>query len=263
MLHKHLLRATLGFAFIVAFSVAPRPASAQLVPVFDGANFSKNTLTEIHTLQQVRDDVMMKYYQYKQMISQIQSGQFSWQDLIGQLKGLQADINKDEKLCADLQYNNQYFIQKFPGFMPPNDSGPCDAGNLTAANDQLNNITKALGTAATQRETRARQTQTYRQQLNSSTTLLDATKRTGALIAQVADETAAQQQMQAATIQAEAAYFRTEIAKEAKDKKQQKVARSMGYFFKTHHYCDPQDPKAVFDACVSHPNSPPPTNAGP
>jgi P-type conjugative transfer protein TrbJ len=259
-----LIAITVGFA--VLSPPMAMPAQAQIFaipcptipcPTFDGANFAKNTLTEMHTLQQMRDNILMKYYQYKQLLANIQGlKNFTWQDALGQLTQLDQALHKDEQVCTDLQYNNAYFSTKFPSFVSAQQTSPCDSANLAQAHANINNARLVISNWSKTKAARAQQLASYRNALETATGPLQAAQATGHILAQVAEEIQTQQQLQAATINAQAAYYDTELAKNAREGAMAKQSRSLSFYFKTGCYRDPEDAKDT--TCLKSVPSPPP-----
>jgi P-type conjugative transfer protein TrbJ len=263
---KTILAVAALSAILAVGATSPQRAGAQLVvipcptipcPTFDGANFAKNTLTEMHTLQQMRDNILMKYYQYKQLLANIQGlKNFTWQDAIGQLSQLDQDLHKDEQVCTDLQYNNAYFSSKFPSFVSRQQTGPCDSGNLQQAHNNINNARLVIANWSKAKAARAQQLGSYRMALENATGPMQALQATGHIMAQMTEEIQIQQQLQAATINEQAAYYDTEVTKNVREKAMAKQSRSLSFYFKTGCYRDPEDAKNT--TCAKTVPSPPP-----
>jgi P-type conjugative transfer protein TrbJ len=119
-MNRYLIRAT---AVAVALLCAsPQPAHAQIA-VYDAANFAKNALTELHTLQMVTDEAT-------QITNQLQQIEYQVQGLRNFPNGIWGEIQEDlqaltriAKVGQSISYADgnlsSEFTHMYPGYEVP------------------------------------------------------------------------------------------------------------------------------------------------
>lgn len=121
-MNRYLTRAV---ALAVALLCTPaQPAQAQMA-VYDAANFAKNTLTELHTLQIVTDQATQISNQLQQIVYQVQSlsniPNGIWGEIQGDLKALTRIAKVGQSISyADGNLSSE-FTHMYPGYEVPTD----------------------------------------------------------------------------------------------------------------------------------------------
>lgn len=121
-MNRYLTRAV---ALAAALLCTPaQPAQAQMA-VYDAANFAKNTLTELHTLQIVTDQATQISNQLRQIVYQVQSlsniPNGIWGEIQGDLKALTRIAKVGQSISyADGNLSSE-FTHMYPGYEVPTD----------------------------------------------------------------------------------------------------------------------------------------------
>lgn len=121
-MNRYLVRAV---ALAVALLCTPaQPAQAQMA-VYDAANFAKNTLTELHTLQIVTDQATQISNQLQQIVYQVQSlsniPNGIWGEIQADLKALTRIAKVGQSISyADGNLSSE-FTHMYPGYEVPTD----------------------------------------------------------------------------------------------------------------------------------------------
>lgn len=119
-MNRYLIRAT---ALAVALLCAPpQPAHAQIA-VYDAANFAKNALTELHTLQMVTDEATQITNQLQQIEYQIQSLRDFPNGIWGQIQEDLQQLTRIAKVGQSISYADanlsSEFTHMYPGYEVP------------------------------------------------------------------------------------------------------------------------------------------------
>jgi P-type conjugative transfer protein TrbJ len=121
-MNRRLVRAV---ALAAALICAPmQPAQAQ-VAVYDAANFAKNTLTELHTLQIVTDQATQISNQLQQIVYQVQSLRNFPNGIWGQIQENLQALTRIAKVGQSISYADtnlsSEFTHMYPGYEVPTD----------------------------------------------------------------------------------------------------------------------------------------------
>ncbi|HTU57640.1 MAG TPA: P-type conjugative transfer protein TrbJ, partial [Polyangiales bacterium] len=119
-MNRYLIRAT---AVAVALLCAsPQPAHAQIA-VYDAANFAKNALTELHTLQMVTDEATQITNQLQQIEYQVQSLRNFPNGVWGQIQEDLQALTRIAKVGQSISYADgnlsSEFTHMYPGYEVP------------------------------------------------------------------------------------------------------------------------------------------------
>ena len=119
-MNRYLVRAV---ALAAALLCAPaQPAQAQ-VAVYDAANFAKNTLTELHTLQIVTDQATQISNQLQQIVYQVQSLRNFPNGIWGEIQEDLQALTRIAKVGQSISYADANlsgeFTHMYPGYEVP------------------------------------------------------------------------------------------------------------------------------------------------
>lgn len=227
------------FALGILGGIMPTPPASAQLAVFDGANFVKNSATEINTLQQLQQQIQQVEYQYQQLLAATQSLKgFSWQDAMAQLQQLDTLLNKDNAVCQNLQYSNQYFSDSFPGFNA-NVNPACDSANLTQVHNQINDLRQVISQQPALTAQNNSALDAARTASDSAPGTKAAIQAEGQAIGAVGQILQQQTQMQKAAALAQAAYYDAQIAKQKKNEQEESTTRRYFNYFWTGTNSDP------------------------
>ncbi len=113
----------IGLAVALSFARV-QPASAQ-VTVFDPANYVKNTLTELHTLQITINQATQISNQLRQLAYQLQNLRNIPNGIWGQIQDDLAQLSRVAKVGQSISYADANlsgeFTQMYPGYFVPTD----------------------------------------------------------------------------------------------------------------------------------------------
>lgn len=119
-MNRYLIRgAVLAVALLCA---SPQPAHAQIA-VYDAANFAKNALTELHTLQMVTDEATQITNQLQQIEYQVQSLRNFPNGIWGQIQEDLQQLTRIAKVGQSISYADgnlsSEFTHMYPGYEVP------------------------------------------------------------------------------------------------------------------------------------------------
>ncbi len=109
-------------ALAVALSLA-QPTSAQVIPVFDAANYAKNTMTELNTLQTTINQATQITNQLKQLAYEVQNLRNIPNGIWGQIQSDLAQLKQVAKVGQSISYADadlsHEFTTMYPGYEVP------------------------------------------------------------------------------------------------------------------------------------------------
>jgi type IV secretion system protein TrbJ len=118
-------KALVAAAYIAAFSFALVTPSAAQFTVFDPANFAKNTLTEVHTLQVTINQATQIANQLQQLAYEVQNLHNIPNGVWGQARGDIAALTRVAKVGDSISYADanlgSEFASVYPGYIAPSD----------------------------------------------------------------------------------------------------------------------------------------------
>lgn len=119
-MNRYLVRAAALAAALLCAS--PQPAHAQIA-VYDAANFAKNALTELHTLQMVTDEATQITNQLQQIEYQVQSLRNFPNGIWGQIQEDLQQLTRIAKVVQSISYADgnlsSEFTHMYPGYEVP------------------------------------------------------------------------------------------------------------------------------------------------
>jgi P-type conjugative transfer protein TrbJ len=117
---RNLFRAV---ALMAALLCVPAPPAHAQVAVYDAANYVKNTLTELHTLQIVTDQATQIANQLQQIDYQVQSLRNFPNGIWGQIQGDLQALTQIAKVGQSISYGDANlsteFTRMYPGYEVP------------------------------------------------------------------------------------------------------------------------------------------------
>lgn len=244
------LALAVGITAVVESPVAAPPAQAQVVaipcpilpcPVFDGSNFVKNTLTEMHTLQQMYDTAIIKIQEIKRIQQMIADHTLkpdqAYFAIDGELKSMRGVLDKNSLLCQQIQSSDDYFEK----YLNLGVTSPCKAPSTAATKAQIDN--SAVLAEKTLSSLQSRAARTTQLAADANTPGIGAEQQAGIaaqLAAQVVNELQSEEVLQAANMRAQAAYYEQAVQHQQKQDQAQADARKHWNYFFNGKAVDPQ-----------------------
>jgi P-type conjugative transfer protein TrbJ len=131
----------------------PHPAAAQ-VTVFDPTNYTKNTLTELHTLQIMLDQAKQVTNQLQQLSYEVQNLRNIPNGIWGQIEDQLAQLKQIAKVGQSISYGDahlsQEFTQLYPGYQVPTNYTKAYTQWATNALGGIQGALQAAGLQSTQ-----------------------------------------------------------------------------------------------------------------
>lgn len=121
-MNRYLARAV---ALTAALLCTPAPPAQAQMAVYDAANFAKNTLTELHTLQIVTDQATQISNQLQQIVYQVQSLRNIPNGIWGEIQQDLQSLTRIAKVGQSISYADgnlsREFTHMYPGYEVPTD----------------------------------------------------------------------------------------------------------------------------------------------